>query len=143
MSLAAVDINGDDILDLLVPNGYSANASVFLGDSETITTGTDISLNLATQTNSQNLLDVLSDGLDSLLERRSAIGAQLNRLEYAKNSALINIENLSSARSRILDTDIAEETAELTRAKILQEASRSVLMQANSNLQMILELLRR
>lgn len=74
-------------------------------------------------------------------ENRGELGAQMNRLETAHAVALNVAENLSSARSRILDADIAQETTTLTRENILQQAAVSVLSQANSVPQLALRLL--
>ena len=74
-------------------------------------------------------------------ENRGELGAQMNRLETAHAVAQNVAENLSSARSRILDADIAQETTTLTRENILQQAAVSVLSQANSVPQLALQLL--
>lgn len=74
-------------------------------------------------------------------DNRGQLGAQMNRLETAHAVALNVAENLSSARSRILDADIAQETTTLTRENILQQAGVSVLSQANSIPQLALSLL--
>lgn len=74
-------------------------------------------------------------------DNRGQIGAQMNRLETAHAVALNVAENLSSARSRILDADIAQETTTMTRENILQQAGVSVLSQANSIPQLALSLL--
>lgn len=72
---------------------------------------------------------------------RADLGAVQNRLESAVVSVQNTSENLSSARSRILDADFAAETAELTRTQILQQAGVSVLAQANTAPQSVLALL--
>ena len=56
-----------------------------------------------------------------------------NRLQSTVNNTGIAIENLSAANSRIRDTDMAEETAELTKQNILAQAGTSVLAQANNS----------
>jgi flagellin len=56
-----------------------------------------------------------------------------NRLQSTVNNTGIAIENLSAANSRIRDTDMAEETAELTKQNILSQAGTSVLAQANNS----------
>lgn len=101
-----------------------------------------IPFTIATQSQAQDILEGLDDVLDQLNASRASIGALQNRLEFALNNTQSTIENLSAARSQILDTDVAEETAELTRNQILQQAGVSVLGQANLSLQIVLQLLR-
>ena len=72
---------------------------------------------------------------------RGSLGAVQNRLGSTINNLAITVENLSSAESRIRDVDVAYETAQLTRNSILQQASISVLSQANALPQSALRLL--
>ena len=65
-----------------------------------------------------------------------------NRFMSAINSMQTTSENLSASRSRIQDTDFAAETANLTRAQILQQAGTAMLAQANSLPQTVLSLLK-
>ena len=64
-----------------------------------------------------------------------------NRLQSVISNIAIGKENLSAARSRIVDADIAEETSELTKNQILLQSGISVLSQANSSTQAALTLL--
>lgn len=72
---------------------------------------------------------------------RGAIGAASSRLTFAANNLGSQIENSSAAASRIRDTDFAEETSNLAKFQVLQQAGFSVLAQANSSSQSILSLL--
>lgn len=74
--------------------------------------------------------------------RRADLGAQLNRLDSVIANLSTNAESLSASRSRIQDTDYAVETANLTRAQILQQAGTAMVAQANTSPQMVLQLLR-
>ncbi len=65
-----------------------------------------------------------------------------SRFENAISNIQVTSENLSAARSRIVDTDFASETANLTRAQILQQAGNAMLSQANQQPQQVLALLR-
>ncbi|TCK18855.1 flagellin [Thiogranum longum] len=86
-------------------------------------------------------LDSATTGLDFVSGQRATFGAVQNRFE----SVVVNLtnysENLSAARSRIQDTDFAMETANLTRAQILQQAGVAMLSQANALPQTALSLL--
>ncbi|HCU66598.1 MAG TPA: flagellin [Rheinheimera sp.] len=99
------------------------------------------SVSVSTQGNAQLVLA----GMDSLIavvdKKRAELGAVQNRFQSTiRNEANIS-ENLSGARSRIQDTDFAQETAALTRSQILQQASTSILSQANQRPQVALSLL--
>ena len=72
---------------------------------------------------------------------RGSLGSGQNRLQSSISSIANARENLSSAESRIRDVDVAEETADLTRNTILQQAAVSVLAQANVQPQLALSLL--
>lgn len=94
-----------------------------------------------TKENAQNNLATIDSAINTLSENRSVMGALQNRLQSNVSSLMIYNENLSSARSRIYDVDMANETAELTKNNILSQASTSVLSQANQNSTIALKLL--
>ncbi len=82
------------------------------------------------------------DGAISMLSgNRAEVGALQNRLSSTVNNLQIYEENLSAAKSRIYDVDLASETAELTKSNILSQAGISVLSQANQNSMSALKLL--
>jgi flagellin len=73
---------------------------------------------------------------------RAALGALQNRFTSVVNSLNTNAENLSASRSRIQDADFAQETANLSRAQVLQQAGTAMVAQANQLPQGVLALLR-
>jgi flagellin len=79
--------------------------------------------------------------IDQITSMRADLGAIQNRFENVIEVAGVQGENLSAARSRIQDADFAAETANLTRAQILQQAGLASLAQANSSPQAVLSLL--
>lgn len=83
----------------------------------------------------------LGDALDKVSLYRARIGALQNRLTSTSRNLGTRIENLSSAQSRIMDTDFAEVTADLTQYNILAQAGASVLSQATQLPQVALKLL--
>jgi flagellin len=89
----------------------------------------------------QRSLASIDDAIESVSSTRAELGAIENRLNSTIRNLGISIENLSAARSRIKDVDVAEETAELTKHNILMQAGTSVLQQANSVPKMALALL--
>lgn len=79
--------------------------------------------------------------LNTINSTRGSLGAIQSRFESVVSNLATTTENLSAARSRILDADFAAETAALTRSQILQQAGVSVLSQANAAPQLVLSLL--
>ena len=77
-------------------------------------------------------LKVVDKAIDTISVNKSKIGAAENRLESAQASLITTIENATAAHSTIMDADIAEESAEYTKSRILQQTSASLLVQANA-----------
>lgn len=94
------------------------------------------------QVSAQNSLSAIDSAIQSVSAMRADFGALQNRLQSTINGLQISQENLSAANSRIRDTDIASETAELTRLNILQQAGTAVLAQANQSSSTALTLLK-
>jgi flagellin len=82
-------------------------------------------------TAARTYLDTLDAALETIFERRTQVGAYSQRLDSVINNLEITVENLTASESRIRDLDIAEETTRLTRNQVLQQATTSVLAQAN------------
>jgi flagellin len=107
---------------------------------------TDVSGSLTTVdvldvTGANDAIQRIDSALTSVSDLRSTLGAIQNRFQSTINSLNAVSENLSASRSRILDTDFAAETAELTRSQILQQAGTAMVAQANSIPQNVLSLL--
>ncbi len=83
----------------------------------------------------------IDSAIKAIDSKRADLGALQNRFQSTIRNLSNIVENISSARSRIKDTDFAKETAELTRAQILQQASTTILSQANQRPQAALSLL--
>lgn len=98
-------------------------------------------INVATKEAAQGNLAKIDDAIKNLSENRAELGALQNRLQSTISNLQIYDENLSAARSRIYDVDMASETAELTKNNILTSAGVSVLSQANQNNMLALKLL--
>jgi len=106
-------------------------------------TSLGLSLTSVLEKNSaQASLDFIDRSIKQVSSIRADFGAIQNRLQATMNNIGISIENLSAANSRIRDTDMAEETAELTKQNILMQAGISVLAQANNAGNGALELLK-
>ena len=95
-----------------------------------------------TATNYQNIATSATAFITSLDTQRGLLGAAQNQMEYSVNNITELSANLTSARSRITDTDYASETANLTKGQILQQAATAMLAQANQMPNVILSLLK-
>ena len=80
--------------------------------------------------------------ISSLITQRAELGAMQNQLEYSVNNITELSANLTAAKSRVVDTDYASETATLTKGQILQQAATAMLAQANQMPNVILSLLK-
>ena len=94
-----------------------------------------------TTTASSAMVDI-DAALDVVNGQRALYGAAQNRFEAIISTLQVSAENLSAARSRIMDADYAAETAALSRAQILQQAGNAMVAQANALPQQVLQLLR-
>lgn len=108
----------------------------------TLTTATGIdTLTVSNFAGAQSAINLVDSSLTAINTARATLGAIQSRFESVVTSTQTTSENLSAARSRILDTDFAMETANLTRAQILQQAGTAMLAQANAAPQNVLALL--
>jgi flagellin len=99
-------------------------------------------VNISTVAGANAAIAVLDGALSQVTSIRADLGAVQNRFSSTVANLTTTSENLSAARSRILDADFAAETASLTRAQILQQAGTAILAQANAIPQNVLSLLR-
>ena len=136
----AVVIGGDaDLLDAIgVGDGAGGGADTD-GGAEQFRSVEDVSV--ASRDTANTALAAIDTAIDQITAMRADLGATQNRFENVIEVAGVQIENLSNARSRIQDADFAAETANLTRAQILQQAGLASLAQANSSPQAVLSLL--
>ncbi len=98
-------------------------------------------LSISSLTGASAALASLDSAITIIDSKRADLGAIQNRFQSTIRNLSNIVENVSAARSRIRDTDFAKETAELTRAQILQQASTTILSQANQRPQSALSLL--
>jgi len=91
--------------------------------------------------NASTAVDNIDDAIEYVSQQRSALGAIRNRLDHTISNLTSISTNTAAARSRIMDTDYAEETSEMTKNQILNQASTAMLAQANKISQSVLSLL--
>jgi len=128
-----IGTRNDPISDRLTFDASSADVNVAA-----------LGLNLASvadKISAQNSLSSIDQAIISVSGIRADFGALQNRLQSTVNNIAISVENLSAANSRVRDTDIASETAELTKNNILVNAGTSVLAQANGSTKNALQLI--
>jgi len=100
-----------------------------------------VSIDISSANGAQRAIDIVDGALASIDNTRAGLGAVQNRLSSTINNLQNISENASAARSRIRDTDYAQETAALAKSQVLQQAGLSILAQANASGQSVLSLL--
>ena len=105
--------------------------------SKFVVGGVDVS----TREQASGTITAIDDAIKKVSEQRATLGAVQNRLEHTINNLGTASENLTSAESRIRDTDMAKEMMEFTKNNILVQAAQSMLAQANQQPQGVLQLL--
>lgn len=128
--------------------GNEANDTITLNINQGVSTG---SLGSATalsatsvgggRANASAAASTINTAISQVSELRASVGAQVNRLDIKMDNISTRKQSLEAANSRIRDTNIAKETAELTQNRILTQAGTSMLSQANSTPQTALSLL--
>jgi flagellin len=142
----ASGVTGNAMTALLGTNGVSAlsalNSALALTDvAFTAASLQATAISVSSQVNAQIVLASMDSLIAVVDKKRAELGAVQNRFQSTINNQANIAENLSAARSRIKDADFAEETAKLTRNQILQQASQTILSQANQRPQAALSLL--
>jgi flagellin len=114
------------------------------GDTLTITTAavSPVGGGVSTASDASTAVAAIDVALDSITTNPATYGAAMNRFQFAISNLQITGENQSAARGRIMDADFAAETANLSRAQILQQAGTAMVAQANQLPQGVLSLLR-
>jgi flagellin len=115
---------------------------VFDKVNETLTTISANTTESLSEANFATLENRIEDAITMVSDFRSYFGGQQNRIEFAISNIQAQSENLTAANSRIVDTDYAAETANLTKTQIMQQAATAMLAQANQMPNVILALLK-
>ena len=145
---STTDFNGKKMLA-----GTANSTSIFVGyentsDNEITIAGVDVKAvadkigdAFTTQTAAKTLIDNVKSAIQSISDMRSTFGAVQNRLEHTVDNLDNVVENVTSAESRIRDTDMADEMVKYSKNNILTQAGQSMLAQANQSTQGVLSLL--
>ncbi|WP_343583087.1 flagellin [Herbaspirillum sp.] len=137
-------------LDNLFATGSSLTADALASSAVTLQASIDsakLSLDAAiaapsAQSDAQNAIKNLDKAISLISSKRAEFGAVQNRFTAVISNLQVSSENITASRSRIMDADYAAETANLSRAQILQQAGTAMLSQANSSPQSVLSLLK-
>ena len=151
INMSAKNDNGEDgqgfsVASLAASMGLTGKANTVTGfaqnklsDGSADTKG--LTFDISTAEDAQAVLGNIDKFIGAVDSKRAELGAVQNRLESTIRNQSNVSENVSDARSRIRDTDFATETANMTQQSIIQQASQSILSQANQRPQLALSLL--
>lgn len=143
---AGIELTSINETTISIEGNASAQTATGLLNQNTelssVVTGSAIAnLSVATYTSAQEAISPIDNALETINATRSDLGAINNRLEFTMSNLSNISENTAAARSRIVDADFAAESANLSRAQVLQQASQAMLAQANAQPQQVLQLL--
>lgn len=142
--VGTVNINSADGFKVTLQSAYESSG-ILGGTHEALSTlstkQTVDKVDLSTARGAQKAIDVIDGAMKYIDSQRASLGAVQNRLASTVSNLENVVENASASRARIRDTDFATETASLTKNQILQQASTSILAQANQLPQAALSLL--
>jgi flagellin len=123
-------------------SGFGVGAAASATTTQASSLQSVASIDVTTFDNAQSAINIVDAALNAVNGQRAQYGALQSRFQSIVSNLQTASENLSASRSRIQDTDFAAETANLTRAQILQQAGTAMLAQANSLPNNVLTLLR-
>lgn len=122
--------------------GASTTTTGLLATNNAATLGNSIAdLDISTAAGAQRAIATIDRAMTTISETRADLGAVNNRLDFTISNLANVSEKTSAARARIMDADFAAETANLSRAQVLQQAATAMLAQANARPQQVLQLL--
>lgn len=124
----------DDVMSINLIDAQTSQLNGGAGLTSTITAATGAG-------SASTALVELDAAITEIADKRAAFGAYLNRLQFNIDNMASMTTNLSAARSRIEDADMAREVSEMTKHKVLVQSGVAMLSQANQNPQMITQLL--
>jgi flagellin len=122
--------------------GNASGLGLLTRTSLGVMSGAVMGWRVRTNASSLRAISKLDIALQRVGNRRASIGAMINRLEAANQNVVIATENFYASESRIRNLDVAKESAIMTRNQVLQQASSSILSQANQAPNIALNLLR-
>lgn len=124
--------------------GYTFQVGADSTDTISVASVSAVTLSgsIASASGASSAITAIDAALDTANTSRATLGAYQNRFESVISNLQVSSENMSAAKSRIMDADFAAETAKMTRAQILQQAGTAMLAQANQLPNSVMTLLR-
>lgn len=138
--LSGTKFNGQDVFAATTFQVGAASTDTLASTS--VATQNSLSSSVSTASGATNAISAIDQALSAINSNRAVLGATQNRFESVIGSLEVSVENTQASKSRIMDADYAQETANLTRGQILQQASTAMLAQANQLPNGVLSLLR-
>jgi flagellin len=125
-----------------VTSGTESEVDITLGDLTASSLGVDTaSVDLTDATSAQSAIDTIDTAIDSVNSIRADYGSVQNRLDSSISNMTTYVESLTAAASQIMDADYAQETSEMTRLQVMQQAGVAALSQAKGINQSVVSLL--
>ena len=133
---------GNDRIDIVTTDMTADPSIITVAGTDNTGAGRAVIDNTAVGTAIDTVITNIDTALDKVNGERATLGASQNRFDAVISNLQVAVENQSASRSRIMDADFAQETANLSRAQILQQAGNTMVAQANQLPQQVLALLR-
>ena len=140
-----IGANNSSLIDRLSFDNYAWTAAAAITDvtGTAVITGTETpTMQITSQADAQAAIAGIDSALNEINSQRATWGSRQNRFENVVSNLMSAVENQAAARGRIVDADYAAETANLSRAQILQQAGNAMVAQANQLPQQVMSLLR-
>jgi len=149
--LTGTNFNGNSLLNTAATLSFQVGANNVATDqvslsTTNLTSGTGVTAvtggSITSVATAQSAMGNIDTAIDEITTARATFGAIQNRFENVIANLQVAVENQSASRGRIVDADFAQETANLSRTQVLQQAGIAMVAQANSSPQGVLQLLR-
>ena len=136
------NVTSNDRIDVVTTNMTSASEVTTVAGTDNTGAGRAVIDNTAVGTTIDTVISNIDTAINKVSSERANLGAAQNRMDQVISNLQISVENQSAAKSRITDADFAQETANMSRANILQQAGNAMIAQANQVPSQVLSLLR-
>lgn len=149
-AMGSVEYNNNDgsktvAGSLLIANGTKSATTINVGEGMTVghasAWSNGVTINISDQAMASKSAEMIRTAINEVSLQRAQLGATQNRLDYTINNLDTAKENMEASNSRIRDTDMAKEMMQYTQSNVLTQAAQSMLAQANTQPQNVLQLL--
>ena len=131
----------NDTIDIVTPDLTTDLTITAIAGTDNTGQSRSVIDSSATTSAIHGVIDSIDTALNTVNSQRAVLGASQSRFDSVISILQVSVENQTAARSRIMDADFASETANLSRAQILQQAGNAMVAQANQLPQQVLKLL--